>query len=628
MAERIEEPEAGASEAGVGPISPTAAMAIGVHKGRAGAKPDPEFDAFLRKQARLIDIQTEHLHEQRELTLSRLRLGRWKDRVSLALQALTVTVGVAIAGAVVVMAWQAHEDHGVSIAAFSVPPDFASRGMTGQVVASQLLDKIADLQQKTVTQRPASTYANDWGGDIKVEIPETGVSIGELNRWLRQSLGRETRISGEVVRTPAGVAVTARAGEAPGRRFEGPETDIDRLVGDAAEAVYAQTQPYRYAVWLQSSGRDAEARAAYTRIARSGRAEDRPWALTGLASLLLAQGEYREAAAGAEEAMRLEPRLAAAYRVALVAEAQQSHMAAAFQIPRQAMRRLTGEERAYFDPPLNEALGAYRKAALEHGADMLSSEGRARFLLSQVLQAQDLVQAHEVSRARAVLSDLSAAQTQGAVQLADVEALARRQMEDWAGLLALPQSYPRKQSMLAYAHAMVGQLPTARALIAATPLDCDECVMERGVVAAVAHDWAEADRWFDIVGRRTPQSPFVPLSWAQVLLAKGDLDGAIAKLQVAHSRGPDFADPLELWGEVLIRKGDYAGAIAKFAEADRDAPRWGRNHLMWGEALMLAGRYAEARSQYEAAAGMDLSKPDRAGLGVLLARTAKGPLHG
>jgi hypothetical protein len=49
---------------------------------------------------------------------------------------------------------------------------------------------------------------------------------------------------------------------------------------------------------------------------------------------------------------------------------------------------------------------------------------------------------------------------------------------------------------------------------------------------------------------------------------------------------------------------------------------------MWGEALMLAGRYAEARRQYEIASGLDLYRPERAALDVLLARTAKGHLHG
>ncbi len=85
---------------------------------------------------------------------------------------------------------------------------------------------------------------------------------------------------------------------------------------------------------------------------------------------------------------------------------------------------------------------------------------------------------------------------------------------------------------------------------------------------------------------------------------------------------------METWGDALMAKGDHAGATGKFAEADKDAPRWGRNHMRWGEALMLQGRYREARAQYEAAAGMDLSTPDRAALNLLLARTAKGSLHG
>ena len=107
-----------------------------------------------------------------------------------------------------------------------------------------------------------------------------------------------------------------------------------------------------------------------------------------------------------------------------------------------------------------------------------------------------------------------------------------------------------------------------------------------------------------------------------------DTDAAIARLKRAHQLGPHFADPLELWGEALIRNHDFPAAADKFNEADRQAPRWGRNHLMWGEALMLAGRYAEARRQYEIARSLDLSKPDRAALDTLLARTAKGLLHG
>jgi tetratricopeptide (TPR) repeat protein len=76
------------------------------------------------------------------------------------------------------------------------------------------------------------------------------------------------------------------------------------------------------------------------------------------------------------------------------------------------------------------------------------------------------------------------------------------------------------------------------------------------------------------------------------------------------------------------RAGDPDRAIAKFELARRKGPRFADPLKLWGEALMLSGRYAEARAQYEIARGLDLSRPDRAALDVLLARTAKGVLHG
>jgi tetratricopeptide (TPR) repeat protein len=165
-------------------------------------------------------------------------------------------------------------------------------------------------------------------------------------------------------------------------------------------------------------------------------------------------------------------------------------------------------------------------------------------------------------------------------------------------------------------------------MLGKTPLDCEDCLAARGSVAEMAGDPAAADRWFADLDGADPDSPMWDGEWGAALLARGDADAAIAKLKAAHRKGPHFADPLETWGEALMAKRDYAPAIAKFAEADKDAPRWGRNHRMWGEALLLSGRYREARGQFVAAAGMDLSRSDRAALDVFLARTATGPLHG
>jgi tetratricopeptide (TPR) repeat protein len=91
-----------------------------------------------------------------------------------------------------------------------------------------------------------------------------------------------------------------------------------------------------------------------------------------------------------------------------------------------------------------------------------------------------------------------------------------------------------------------------------------------------------------------------------MLMAKGDLDGAIGKFESANQKGPHFADPLEMWGEALIRKNRSDLAVAKFAEADKYAPKWGRLHLKWGEALLWSGDKAGAQKQFAVARGLEL----------------------
>jgi tetratricopeptide (TPR) repeat protein len=627
------EPESGAEPAqALDSSSIAVALALNPPKGRALSA----VERFLGRQEQLVAKQLHHLDEQ----LLILRLDGWSRRLRLALQGLTILVGVLVLAAVAVMAWQAREDHGVAIEAFSVPPDLAQRGMTGQVVASELLDGLASLQEKTVTARPGSTYANDWGGDIKVEIPETGVSIGELSRYLRDWLGSQTRITGEVVRTPTGIAVTARAGAAPGRRFEGAEADLDKLIGQAAEAVYAETQPYRYAVWLSAQGRRDEALATYARLAASGPAEERAWAYAGWASMLYLEArragwragsppEMAESVRLADIAMRLEPRLFPAYPIRgnglwILGRAEAAEAQVRREIAMHRRGEFIGLPKSLSASRLTVMRGVdafqtgdFQSAAalLRQAGTSIDYEGQADAWNGKGVMAQALADDHDVT---------ASIQVSGASAPSE-QAIA---LDDWASVARALQAGGGDQRSRARLYAHVGRFAEAESILAGMPSDCYQCLRIRGLTAALKHDWPAADRWYAEAARQAPSLPFAHSEWGQALLDKGDLDGAIAKFEEAHRLSPHFADPLELWGEALMRKGDLASAVSKFAEADRDAPRWGRNHLRWGEALMLSGRYAEARRQYDAAARMDLSKPDRAALNVLLARTANGPLRG
>src|SRR5579862_2654806 len=157
----IEEGAGAASEASVDTGSAALSLALG-RTGKSDKALDEDARAFLKKQGRLIDLQTEHLHEQREIVLSRLRWGRFSDRMKALLQVMTACIGLLIAGGIGWMAWSASQDRGLVIEPFSVPPDLAQKGLTGQVVASMLLDKLGEMQNATVSARAPSTYANNW----------------------------------------------------------------------------------------------------------------------------------------------------------------------------------------------------------------------------------------------------------------------------------------------------------------------------------------------------------------------------------------------------------------------------------------------------------------------------------
>jgi tetratricopeptide (TPR) repeat protein len=660
MAERIEEPEAEAPEPSPsGAAGLAAAMAAALSRRKGTAKNDPELDSFLREQTRLARLQTEHLHEQREVQLSHLKLRRFNEWMKAALQVMTACVGATVVVVLGIMAWSASHEHGVVVEAFSVPPDLAARGLTGQVVAGKFLDDLQRMEEQTVTRRAPSTYANNWSGEAKVEIPETGVSIGELHRLLVDWLGRNTRIEGDIYRTPQGLTVAARAGAIPAGDQAGAETDLDALIQAAAEDIYAETQPYRYGIYLDEKGdiKDVQhAAAQFKELLRTGSAEDRMWSYIGLADTQRLRGEFQGAIGTYSAGIAEFPHFTLYYNTRSSIEhfTNDERALADARTGREMLKRfgdsymrrgagtLVGQQ---FDETEAYLLGDYAKAAdsavRAYDRDSTGTNVRLDALVDPALDHASL--ATLVSRSpvpRDARQTLTATTDEGLARLTHAFA-----MGDWAGVVDAYTAYNaldtsqlapgdrltrtlQASRLTAIAQARLGQFARAQALIATTPPDCYRCVDARGVIASAAGDWAVADRLFAEAERLAPSPPFAYADQAQSRLARGDLTGAIALLQTVYAKSPHYADALELWGEALARRGDYAGAAAKYAEADRYAPQWGRNHLMWGESMMLSGRYREARAQYEAANRLDLSKPDRAALGVLLARTESGPLHG
>jgi tetratricopeptide (TPR) repeat protein len=647
--EETEGPEADAT--GTDSISASGVDPVGVALALSGASRE-QADAFLseqrtlaQKQCSLIDIQEDHLHEQ----FKQLHLSVWEKRLGVLLRLATAVVGLAVASTIALMVWDAKHSRGLIIAPFSVPPSLQERGLGGEVIASQLIDKLNHMA-KSESSRAVQSYANNWGENIKVEIPETGVSVGELRNFLREWLGHDIRITGEVYNIADGIAVTARTGGEEGATFTGRESDLEALVQQAAEHVYEVTQPYRYANYLDrnfdpkgSEQRVAKAKAIYWKLIAGDDPQERAWAFNGLGTIASNfEGDQDKAIYYYRRALDEVPDfLIATFAIAarspgVIGDEER------YRLAQETGRGLHGKQDADLNPhfvpyatvtadwTIAFSKGDYRLAvALARTAlrlpDDFATLGRANFV-NDALSA--MARGHDLVAFRAFLRELDWRELPPGY----ARVLYAAERQDWRDLLLQEKAHgqaffisARRGALhsifnallspyFALAHAELGDFAGAERLIAPSAGYMDAGVQVRAQIAELQGQHARADFWFARAEAMAPSLPFADALWGQALVKRGEPDAAIKKFKLSSQKGPHFADPLEGWGEALMAKNQSHLALAKFSEADKYAPNWGRLHLKWGEALYYAGKTDEAIAQFARAAQLDLTPADKAEL--------------
>jgi len=635
-------PDSAAEGAGNDPI----AMAMAFSGARREAA-----EAFLHDQRALIKDQRHYLNEKYKRLVEQVEetgLRLWELRLGNLLRASTLVIGLAVAAGIGALVWDASHSRGLVIEPFSVPPDLAAKGVTGQVVAALIQDRLAQLQEATDSSRIGRSYVTGWGDDIKVEIPETGISIGELRRYLREWLGHDTHIGGEIYRTKSGIAVTARAGGGFGMPVFGPEDDLDTLIEKAAERVYGETQPARYANFLDRntakeghSERIQQAGAIYRKLIEGPDALERAWAWYGLAVQIHFQNDNVGTLPYFRNAIAAWPDFAPGY--------------------------FSGASHELFLDRKESALNDFRTASklLDRIDDLESNQyalSRSRISAHAMIAylTGDYVQSVKLNEVGGAMPSTSILLTPRAFQIRLFESLAKQHdgdgvrakqrdpelqwinhfdpratsgqiitvladLENWAAIVALEKpagdavnfwnaQYPDLVAALAYAKGRLGDMVGAESLIAKTPGECDSCLIAHAKIAEIKGEHARADWWFARAQEHAPSIPFAYADWGQALLNRGQPDLAIAKFKVSNQKGPHFADPLEGWGEALMAKNQSHRALAKFAEAEKYAPNWGRLHLKWGEALVYAGKKDQAKAQFARAVALDLTPSEKAEL--------------
>lgn len=619
-----------------------AALAIGL-RGASRA----QADEYLKKQGRLAELQIDTLEKQDEFETSHLRWRRFNDQMKGALQIMVVALGALIVVGIGAAMWNASQADGLVVDSFSVPPSFVTAGITGDVVADDMTNKIAAVHDFANEHSLARSkdVREDRSQEIKVEIPETGVSFAEAWRYLRQWLGHEQHLGGNIRSLPNGrVALTVSLGGANTFTFTGAPADLEKMEQQAAERVFGVVDPVNIVLYWSGKRRPAETLAAARHLIALGGDNttlSESYSLYANMSRYI-EGDVRHSAALAEYAIALDPKPAPQHMELLNSARAMGHDEVVLQQARVIgtlrQKDNVGAWQVGEGLPFVWQLGAFYRAvetgdyadaakqrciysctptedALQRaGVEALRHDPRAArvfFTKAMVIGNTDPFDVasanYEIHAAtddwKAAISD---ARAKGSVLMSGLDGVYVRFQAVYDRAVVVPQ--------LAQALGKAGDFAGARSAISATPADCYNCVRTRGDLAALQKDWGKATYWFADAVKQAPSIPFAYADWGQMLMARGDLDGAISKFTLANQKGPHFADPLEMWGEALIAKNRSDLAISKFEEADKYAPNWGRLHLKWGEALLWSGDKAGAAKQFTAAGALYLAPPEKSEL--------------
>ena len=569
------------------------------------ARHDPEVAAatrrFLDTQTRLIADQITSIEEERGVRLRSLygqalegQLRRAGQRLRLGTQLLLTVIAALIVAGLVLMLIDAFRSRSVIVEPFDAPPVLAARGLSGRVVAGALLDELVRLQEATQSSHVKRNLSSAWSGEIAVKVPETGISIGELDRLLKARFGSDVHIGGDLVQMDTGdLALTVRGDGVPAKVFTAPAGDLRKLTTAAAEYVFGQSEPGLFAAYLGTTGRNAEAvafsKAAYNTL----NAEDRPYVLNAWANAAGNLGAPpQETLSLYRQALKLKPDYWAAYNNVMNSEWALGDEEGAWQTGT-AMREAAGgrpgkaPERFYQNwDVLTWNLQEWRKAQVSDAASHSGfGAGAAPFapgIADVDVRLHDLADASfQLQTAQTDARDpVVAAMThfvQGRIAAESGDtARAAAEMEAFGKAYADPQvseNYPGYSCWIAPAEEAAGLSAKADAVLAGAGHFTD-CARFRADILDRRGDWTAAQRGYADAVAIAPDLPASYYSWGLALARHGDLKGAVEKLQAAHVRGPNWADPLKALGDVYLQQGRRQDASMMYDEAMKFAPDW------------------------------------------------------
>jgi tetratricopeptide (TPR) repeat protein len=605
LGEEEEKPEVEAPES----LAGAEAFASAVAAKLAGNDPEVARKTvdFLQAQTRLLNVQKEHLEDEHALRLAHLRhelgeenIRRFGLRLRVGFQIFVALVATVIGIGAAIMIRDALSSRSVVIDPFEIAPNIATQVPSGKIVAAGLLDVLTQIQAANRSSAEHRALSNAWTNDIAIEVPETGISFGQLERLLKTRFGHDQHIDGDLVQTQkGGVALTVRGTGILPKTFTDEGRNLDKLLTQAGEYVYGQSQPGLWAAYLDNERFDEAisfSQAAYTTADPS----ERPYLLNAWANALSSkggEGANRESLSLYREAVRLKPDYWVGYSNIMFALGGLGDEEGVVRVAERMIKAAGGRpgrapEEMYenYDQTVWD-LPAERASSI---ADMESHGGIGATGIAtgaENLQvAQNEVQMHDVEAAALRLKttpvdeknvpDIAQAAMARAL-LAEEEGDLKAAAQEWDSFAVayanptVSTANPPYICFAALTYEKTGQPAKAdAALNAVGKLTYVDCYRFQGDLLDLRGDWAGAQAWYAKAVKLGPSIPSGYYSWGVALAKHGDLNGALAKLKDANQRGPHWADPIKAWGDVLAKQGHTKEALVKYDDALKYAPNW------------------------------------------------------
>ena len=597
-----ESDEGGGSSPEIGGAN-TAAIATALQMGDHDPALTGHIASFFEAQSRLTDAQAHHLHVQ----LARTRLGTAGDAFKVALQGATLVVVLSV---VLLLGWivrDATHDYTLTIETISVPPSLAARGYTAATVAEALRGKI-DAVRKVANANSAGETADVHNGrdeGLKVEIPETGLSLDQVQRFLHGYFGHSRILTGAVTDLSGDrIGLDLQVSGADPVTIEGDRHAVDAMLQKGAEAAFGTFDRFNFVLYLAATGREDDALAFAKRniaaarttqeladsLSLAGDIDGDPHAqlARGAAAMEVDPtfwGVWEDTSAGSlrlghdENALRYFRGLATVRKEDQPRDHQPNFSAIHWRA-QYMLSRMVGDYAAELHEVSNavpRSVGNQSRLTLSimplvELHDCAGAENRL-WLATEIMAVTPYADAkarHDIARCRG--DTFSAVAIARQILAMDVARAGTGQQQTRGTALSSIAVIDRPR--LAEDLIDAGQPNEAATILRTTPNDCYRCERLRGRVDAARGDTRNGDIRFANAIHQAPSLPFAYTDWAAAKLARYDVAGALRLADAALIRSPNYPEASALKGDIETALGNRSAALAAYRRARTLAPAW------------------------------------------------------